>query len=85
MTRYGEMGSPAKLRISSDLGNHIQIKTQFKFDFFSLESQIEVTCLSFNPMVNKLLLVGTAHGQLNLYTVARGKIINNLYIYNLNF
>jgi hypothetical protein len=39
-----------------------------------LESQIEVTCLAFNPMINKLLLVGTAHGQLNLYTTARGKI-----------
>ncbi|CAF4506430.1 unnamed protein product, partial [Rotaria sp. Silwood2] len=55
MTRYGEMGSPSKLRISSDI-----------------ESQIEVTCLAFNPIINKLLLVGTGHGQLNLYTTGRG-------------
>ncbi|CAF3784030.1 unnamed protein product [Rotaria magnacalcarata] len=58
MTRHGEMGSPAKLRISSDLG-----------------SQIEVTCLSFNPLVSKLLLVGTGHGQLNLYTTGRDEPI----------
>ncbi|CAF2980353.1 unnamed protein product [Rotaria socialis] len=58
MTRYGEMGSPAKLRISSDLG-----------------SQIEVTCLSFNPLMSKLLLVGTGHGQLNLYTTGRDEPI----------
>ncbi|CAF4040027.1 unnamed protein product, partial [Rotaria sordida] len=54
MTRYGEMGSPSKLRVSSDTG-----------------SQIEVTCLAFNPIINKLLLVGTGHGQLNLYTTGR--------------
>lgn len=39
-----------------------------------LESQIEVTCLSFNPFINKLLLVGTGHGQLNLYTTGRGSM-----------
>ncbi|CAF3439818.1 unnamed protein product [Rotaria sp. Silwood1] len=58
MTRYGEMGSPSKLRISSDI-----------------ESQIEVTCLSFNPIINKLLLIGTGHGQLNLYTTGRDEPI----------
>ncbi|CAF3691933.1 unnamed protein product [Rotaria sordida] len=58
MTRYGEMGSPSKLRISSDTG-----------------SQIEVTCLAFNPIINKLLLVGTGHGQLNLYTTGRDEPI----------
>ncbi|CAF1134934.1 unnamed protein product [Adineta steineri] len=58
MTRYGEMGSPSKLRVSTDL-----------------EAQIEVTCLSFNPMVNKLLLVGTGHGQLHLYTTGRDEPI----------
>ncbi|UJR38115.1 hypothetical protein I4U23_030795 [Adineta vaga] len=58
MTRYGEMGTPSKLRISTDL-----------------ESQIEVTCLAFNPMINKLLLVGTAHGQLYLYNTGRDEPI----------
>lgn len=31
-----------------------------------------MTCLAFNPLINKLLLVGTGHGQLNLYTTGRG-------------
>jgi len=74
MTRYGEMGSPSKLRISSDLGNSIPIKNQSLSNF--LDSQIEVTCLSFNPIINKLLLVGTGHGQLNLYTTGRGIQLN---------
>ncbi|CAF1058490.1 unnamed protein product [Adineta ricciae] len=58
MTRYGDMGTPSKLRISTDL-----------------ESQIEVTCLSFNPMISKLLLVGTANGQLYLYNTGRDEPI----------
>ena len=77
MTRYGEMGSPSKLRTSSDLGHFKETKTFFFYDLISLilGSQMEVTCLSFNPLVNKLLLIGTGHGQLNLYTTGRGKKI----------
>lgn len=70
MTRYGEMGSPSKLRISSDLGYFTPRKSPCSLD--CLDSQVEVTCLSFNPIISKLLLVGTGHGQLNLYTTGRG-------------
>ncbi|CAF1109677.1 unnamed protein product [Didymodactylos carnosus] len=43
-----------------------------KLRLTSLEYLVEVTCLAFNPMVSKLLIVGTAHGELNLYTTGRG-------------
>ena len=73
MTRYGEMGTPSKLRVSSDLGNMLFLfKKKINTNRIILDSQVEVTCLSFNPIINKLLLVGTGHGQLNLYTTGRG-------------
>ena len=71
MTRYGEMGSPAKLRMSSTSGTTNSV-ADVELGFYS-DSHIEVTCLSFNPVVSKLLLVGTGHGQLSLYTTGRGE------------
>ena len=47
---------------------------KIQLEFNCLDAQVEVTCLAFNPLVNKLLLVGTGHGQLNLYTTGRGNL-----------
>jgi len=49
-------------------------KRVFHYRILILESQIEVTCLSFNTMINKLLLIGTGHGQINLYFTGRGSL-----------